>query len=76
MFVLNVIKRRNNWIGQWRLSKIIGRRVSNAVAERRWIRPVDLIKLFGPIKDEYDYIWLDVFTYFSAANCLLSAGND
>ena len=47
----------------------------NAVAERRWIRPLDLIKLFGPIKGEHDDIQLDVFTYFPAGNCLISAGN-
>ena len=51
-------------------------RVSNAVAERLWIQPVDLIKPFGPINAEYDKIRLDVFAYFPAANCLLSAGND
>ena len=33
-------------------------------------------KPFGPIKGEYDDIQLDVFTYFPAAYCLLSAGND
>ena len=69
-------ERRNNRIRRWRLSKIIEWRVSNAVAERRWIRPVDLIKPFGPIKCEHDDKRLGVFAYFLAANCLLSAGKD
>ena len=43
---------------------------------RRWIRPVDLIKPFGLIKGENDDKRRNVFTYFPAANCLLSAGND
>ena len=46
------------------------------IAERRWIRPVDLTKPIGPKKVGYDDIRLDVFTCFPAANCLHSAGND
>ena len=46
------------------------------VAERRRIQPVDLTKPFGPIESEHDDIRLDVFTCFSAANYLLSAGID
>ena len=56
MFVPNVIKTEKNWIKQSRLSKNFGSPVSNAVAERRWIRPIDLTKPFGPIKGEYDEI--------------------
>ena len=48
--------------------------LENELHEKRWIRPVDLIKPFGPIEGKYDDIRLDVFTYFPAANFLLQLG--
>ena len=68
LFVLNVIK-NGETIG-------LGDGGYPKVAERRWMRPVNVIKPFGTIKGEYDDIRLDVFTTFPAANCLLSAGYD
>ena len=53
-----------------------GWRVSNAVVERRWIRPVDITKVFGPIKGEHKDIRLFIATCFPAGNCLHSAGID
>ena len=56
MFVPNVIKTEKNRIKRSRQSKNIGSPVSNAIAKRRWIRPIDLTKPFGPIKGKYDEI--------------------